>query len=272
MRASGGTVPDVLQCLLSSYDVLTAPRPADASGDAVMDAAMAGKLDAKTLDKLIGPAAIAAMTNQFRAELVGRAERVLVGAWHRAMTADVADQILDGLRPAFTKHADAIEYAKTWINAESSTEHLIASGEPELVTVWNALDGHIQAVSRIGKLASDFGSKSTARFGQVREFGQGDVFRVSDLALMCCTGSLVADSAPFLVPDGPHRASAWFRVGSLRLNSISEARERYAAWAAAEHDRIYADADRGGWIDQATGEVHKHPVPENPYRTRELAK
>ena len=77
-------------------------------------------------------------------------------------------------------------------------------------------------------IASQFGSRPTAQFGQIREFAAGDTFKVSDLALMCADGpGLAGDSAPFLVPDGPHRASAWFKVPALKLHSIESATERY---------------------------------------------
>ena len=107
--------------------------------DGILDHILAGTLDEKTLDKLIAPAALAAMQNQFRGDLARSAEHTIVGAWHRALRDGGADAVLDGLRASFTKHAEAIQDAKRWINVESTTEHLIASGQPELVTAWNSL-------------------------------------------------------------------------------------------------------------------------------------
>lgn len=90
VAAAGGTVPDVLANILSSYKTLQAPvRPASPEIDAIMDAALAGKLDQKTLDKLLPPAAIAAMTNRFRAEFARDSEHTLVASFIASSTVTV---------------------------------------------------------------------------------------------------------------------------------------------------------------------------------------
>jgi len=51
------------------------------------------------------------------------------------------------LRKNFEAHAKAIEHARSLISAESSAEHVIESGEPELVRAWQGLNEHIRAVT-----------------------------------------------------------------------------------------------------------------------------
>jgi hypothetical protein len=70
-------------------------------------------------------------------------------------------------------------------------------------------------------------------------------------------------------PEG-HAHSAIGLKATLRLNTIAEARARYNAWAAVEFDRVHS-GPRGGWLD-TDGQMHEDPAPENPYRTKELAR
>ena len=90
---------------------------------------------------------------------------------------------------------------------------------------------------------------------------------MDDTALMVADGdSFAADSAPFQRPDGPHRASALFRV-TLKLHSIESATRRYNDFAAAEFDRVHS-GPRGGWIPG--GEVHRGPAfPKTPTGQRQ---
>jgi hypothetical protein len=82
---------------------------------------------------------------------------------------------------------------------------------------------------------------------------------------------LAADSAPFLwMGSTEHRASPWFAVAPLRLNSVEQARIRYEAWCADEWDRQNA-GPMGSWIDDQ-GKAHEFPRPVNPYRATKLAK
>jgi hypothetical protein len=272
VTSAGGTLPETLAALLRSHEVLTAPVVTEDPGNAILDAAAAGALDQKLLAKLLGPAALAASAGQYRAELAGRAERMLVMRWYRELKAGAADAILDSLRPAFNEHAEQIAKAKSvGINSESTLEHLVASATSEsgLIEAWNALDGHIRAITRIASVASQFGFQPQATFPQVKGFTSGHVHLIDDRALLATSGGLLADSALFRRPDAGHRTSPFFRT-TLRLQSISEAQHRHDLWAADEFDRINADRDPGGWIDQQTGEMHPHPRPVNPYR--EVAK
>lgn len=167
------------------------------------------------------------------------------------------------MRDRFAEHAKAIEKARSLISSESSAEAVIESGQPELVTAWQGLNGHLAVISRIAAVASQFGPRLGA-FPQITEFAQGENARLDDRAIMCTDGPLVVDSALFGRPDQGHRTSPFFRT-SLRLHSIAEAQARYNTWAATEFDRVHS-GPRGSWIGQ-DGQVHQHPVPKNPYRT-----
>jgi hypothetical protein len=257
----GGVVPNVLGHLLSSYEVLASPGRADAPEMAIMDAALDGSLDEKTLAKLAPAAASAAMTNTYVRELARTSEHTLVGQWHRQLAHGGCDAILDSVRGSFDEHAEAIAVARSLINPESTAEHVIESGQPELVTAWQQLDGHLRVVAKIGAIAAAFGPR-LGNFPQIREYAAGENFRLDDRAIMCCAGLLATDSAAFSGPDRGHRTSPWARC-TLKLHTIDEARDRYRQWAAAEWERLHS-GPRAGWVDEQ-GKVHEHPKPTNPY-------
>lgn len=175
-----------------------------------------------------------------------------------------ADAILDSLRERFDEHAQAVAHARSLINPESTAEHIIESGQPELVTAWQGLNTHLQVVARIGAIAAAFGPR-TGNFPQITEYANADGFRLDDRAIMCTAGTLVTDSALFQRPDQGHRTSPWFRL-PLTLHTVEGARQRYNGWAADEFDRQH-DHPRGGWVDEY-GTVHEHPKPDNPYRPK----
>ena len=265
IAAAGGVVPDPLGHLLLAHRVLGRPRAAEKPETAILTAALDGDLDEKLLAKLLPAAATAAMVNQYRGELARQSEHVLVGQFHRELAAGATDQILDSLRSNFDKHAEAIAAARSLINAESTAEHVIESGQPELVTAWQQLNGHISVVAKIGAIASQFGCRPSAQFPQIREYAQGDNFRLTDAGIMCTAGPLMLDSARFQQPDQGHRTSPWART-ELKLHTVAEAQARYDEWTAEEFDRIHS-GPRGGWID-ANGQVYTDPVPPNPYRQK----
>jgi hypothetical protein len=261
ITAVGGVVPDTLGHILSAHTLLSSPGRAQRPEDAILDAALDGSLTAAKLDKLLPAAATAHAANIYRQELARNSEHVLLGAWHRALKAGAADQILDSVRDRFQAAAEAIAKARSLFNHESSPEHVLASGEPGTIEAWQQLDGHLRIVSKIGAIAAQFGPR-LGNFPQITEFAAGENFRLTDAAIMATAGPLVTDSALFQRPDQGHRTSPWARC-TLKLHTIAEAQARYNEWAAEEHDRIHS-GPRGGWIDQ-NGKVHEHPKPTNPY-------
>jgi hypothetical protein len=268
VTAPGGAVPDVLGSLLSSYAVLRSPAPTQRPDDAILDACVEpGGLTAERYDELLPAAAAAAAVNSYRAGVARDAENFLLGAWHRALAAGAADQILDSLRKNFDRHAQAIEEARALFTAESSPEQVLASAEPKAIRAWQQLDEHIRVITRITAVAAQFGCRPGAPFPQVTEYALAENARIDDRAVMCCSGSVVADSWLFGRPDQGHRTSPFFRT-TLRLHTIAEAQERYNEFAAIEFDKVHS-APRGGWIGE-DGQMHEHPAPKNPYRTKVL--
>jgi hypothetical protein len=261
----GGAVPDVLANLLSAYQVLSTPVATQRPETDILTHVLDGTLDQKMLDKLLPAAATAAMANTYRQELARSAEHTLVGQFHRELDASAANQILNSLRHRYDECAEALAVARSLFTAESTPEHVLASAEPKAIEAWQTLDGHLRVVTKIAAVASQFGPR-LGSFSRVTEFSLGENARLDDRAIMCTDGPLVVDSALFGRPDTGHRSSPWFRVGSLRLHSIAEAQSRYDAWASEEFDRVHS-GPRGGWIDQ-NGQVHQHPAPKNPYRTK----
>ena len=272
VAAAGGTLPGPLKTLLAANSVLTAstglPARADAPETAIVDAALDGSLTPERLAELLPAAASAAAVNEYAQRLAVRTESVLLGAWHREIDNGAADLVLDSMRKRFDQHAKEIATARSLFNSESSAEHVLASGEPAVIKAWQELGGHITAVAKIAVVAREFGCKPTAQFPQVVPYNLAEDFRVDDTALMVADGGLVADSAYFLRPDGPHRASALFRV-PLRLHTIESATRRYNDFAASEFDRVHS-GPRGGYIGE-DGQMHEDPVPQTPFRKKAAA-
>ena len=228
-----------------------------------MDAVLDGSLTSEKLAKLLPAAATASLVNQYAKDLARGSEHVLVGRFHQTLArGDGIDQILDSLRPKFDAEAKAIEAARDLIDPSSSAEQVIESGQPELVTAWQGLKGHIAAISAIGDVARMFGPR-LGQFPAIVEYPLAEGFRVDDRALMCCGGTdLAIDSAPFLVPDSPHRGSAWFRV-PLRLNTLEQAKDRYRRFASDQWERVNSGPGEQ-WVDVKTGKTAPVRRPTNP--------
>jgi hypothetical protein len=267
VAACGGSVPDSLQHLLSSYEVLTAPTSTERPETAIVTAALGGKLDQKMLARLLPAATAAHAENQYRQELARTSEHTLVGQWHRELERGGADEIILSLRPVFDKHAAGIAKAKSLFTSESSPEFVLQSGEAGTIEAWQQLGGHVQIVTKIAAVVSQFGCMQQAMFPLVRLFAAGETFKLDDRALMATTGGLVGDSAEFNKPGDFHKNSAFFRAGGLHLHTIAEAQARHDEWAAFEHDRIHS-GPRGGRVGD-DGVVIYDEVPPNPYRREE---
>ena len=264
VTAAGVSMSAPLQHLLRANDLLSRPRAAEPPETAIVTAALDGTLDEKMLDKLLPTAALASISNAYRQDLGRSCGHTLLGEFHRQVANGGADAILDSLRGVFDKHAAQIAIARGLLKPESSAEMVIETGEPELVDAWKTLNTHLAVVAKIGAIAAQFGARPTAAFPQVEEYSLAENARVTDAALMCTDGPLVADSALFETPNTGHRSSPWARC-PLKLHTIESARERYAGFAAEEHDRVNS-GPQDGWIDPTTGETHWIPKPENPYR------
>src|SRR4051794_22437617 len=165
VTAAGSQLPDALANLLASHELLASPAATQRPEDAIMDAALDGTLDQKTLDKLLPIAATRAQHIEYRKALAKNCAHVLVGQWHRELAAGGADAILDSMRDSFDRHAAAIAAARDLFGPESSPEQILASGEPKVVTAWQELPAHLNVIGRIASVAREFGCQQlTALF------------------------------------------------------------------------------------------------------------
>jgi hypothetical protein len=185
----------------------------------------------------------------YRAELRGRAERVVAERFHKELARGCADLILDSVRDKFATAAAQIAVARGLIPAETELTQWLSVAEPEAVTAWQSVDPNLAVLSAIGSIAATFGARPSARFPLITEH-PGDNYKTSDIALFCGGGGLETDSAPFLRQQGRHRQSPWFAI-PLKLNSVSEARTKYALWAA------------GQWDEQHPNPVVQYTNPED---------
>ena len=240
VTAAQGRVPASLERLLAAADLLTAPSGQAASLRPIVEAALRGELDAKKLDKLTADAVQQSATANLRQELRQIAEPMIVEQFHTQLKNGCADEILAGLRDQFTEHAEAIAEARSLIPAETDLTQWLSDARPEAIAAWQALPSHLGVMDRIGAIAANFGARPSAKFPLFAEPGYTDNRLVSDVALFCVAGGLIGDSAPFL-RAGPteHRASPWFAVGPLRLNTVAQAAARYADFCAAAWDQTH---------------------------------
>ena len=165
------------------------------------------------------------------------------------------------MRPVWDAHAAAVAEARSEISAESSAEHILASGSPKLVECWRQLPEHLNALNKIAIVARIFGPR-VGNFPMIREFANSDGYKLEDAAIMCADGNLEADSAMFRRPSPQPRQHPLFNV-PLRLHSVGSARERYRQWASAQWEQQHSGPMQS-WVDDE-GKAHAFPRPVNPF-------
>ena len=259
-QEAGGEAPRILVNILDGAHLLATARPVSDPMHTIVAASVAGTLTADTLNELVEAAAHTQATNTYVSELRLRSERPFVTEFHKALRNGACDELLDSLRGVWDEHAAAVAKARSMINAESSAEHILDSGEPGLVECWQQLPGHLAKLNQIASVARQFGPR-IGNFPLITEAAHAENHLIEDSAIWCADGSLVADSAAFRRP-GTHRRSPWANV-SLRLHSLDSARERYREFARTEWEQQFS-GPRGGWIDD-DGKMHEHPPLPNPY-------
>jgi hypothetical protein len=234
--------------------------------DAILDAARMGVLDLATRDKLAPVAAAAANTRDYLVALARDSQNLMLSQWHRVVPS-CADGVLDSLREKFDRHAAAIAVARDLFTAETTAEQVLAGGVPEAMAAWQELTGHVKVIAQIARVATQFGPR-LGWFPQVTEYHLADNHVLVDAALCCTNGNLVADSVMFGRRDPmQHRDSPFFAV-PLKLHTIAEMKDRYRAFAEAEHDRVHS-RDQGGVL--VDGIVVPNARPVNPFRRQEAS-
>jgi hypothetical protein len=197
-----------------------------------------------------------------------RSEKLFVDAFHKALHDGAADELLDSLRPVFDKAAENVAAAHDLIPPTAQAEEFLATARPAALTAWQGLNKHLSVIGQVGSVAAAFGPRN-GNFPLIAEYALGAGFRLDDGAIWCTHGSdLEADSTTFRQPDRGHRTSPWYRI-PLRLNTVSEAKERYRVWAESQWDATHYTRT----IQRQTpdGGVEEFEL-RNPYARMALAK
>ena len=269
----GGHVPVTLTNILTVRDMLNNQSVSSDPAMAIVKAAVAGNLSEKKLTAMLAEAAQAQMVGSYTGDLrASRIEPLLAREFGTALKNGSADDLIGGLRPQWDTAVEFINRARSVISAESSTEHFLQSADAgsDAIELWQGLNERLAVVKQIALVVAQFGPRSRT-WSVFKEYAGADNHLIEDVAVMCTGGWLTQDSAELRKPDPHgHKSSPYFRL-QLQLHSVEAAQARYANWCASEWDRLHADRDLGGWIDQETGEMHKHPVPKNPFRERQDA-
>ena len=267
---AGGDVPQPLTNILEAEALLARPHPIPNPAQAIVSCAADGSLTEQRLDELIESAARAQVIANYRADLrLNTSARLFVNAFYEQLQSGAADEVLSGLRPAFTNAAEQISAAREVIPpSDVPAEQFLATPSQAAVTLWKQLPGLLATITRVAAVASAFGPKG--HFPLIATYAQGDGHLLHDVAIFCANGpSLEADSKPFLHPDRGHRDSPYLRV-PLRLATVAEAVERYRIWAEGQREMLHA-GPATKWVDPQGG-MHDQQKPENPYRATALAK
>jgi hypothetical protein len=266
------TAPKTLQNIVDGFDLLgptIQPAAADPA-DAILEAAMAGKLTPKTLDELLTAAAAQATTNNFRQAFRQRAERSFVRQFHTALLDGAADQVLDGLRPQFDAVAAELVAARDAVDLQATPERLLnVTATPEEQAAWGRLPELVRQISRIGAIAAAFGPH--AELAVVDNLTKNDSLLnlgwCNDHALMCTEGDIATMSGAFRQPNPHWQTSPWLRV-TLKLATIDDAQDRYRQ--AAEEDFTARESHRSG-RGTLTDQGFIPDIQTNPHTARELA-
>lgn len=278
VATAGGAAPDELTAIVDAVDTLRGTRnPGDNPETALLKRITSGELrDPSSLDKAIRDAAIARVTDEFRAGLAQRTELSAARQFGKALKAGAADEAIDSLRKPFDAAAAALAETIERIDSSIDPVQFLATCTEADRKMWNAIDKQVDTLQRIGAVVCAFGPNSGTwpmMDVPVTLSGAGGLH---DAALMCCDPSkydVMAASAMFRQPgQATHRHSPWFRASPiLRLNTIAEAAETLRQWCERAWEAQHGGTNnRQGFIDPDKGFVAT-PTP-NPYRQMTSAK
>jgi hypothetical protein len=273
ITAAGGTPPARLPGLLTVPDKLAQPAagPVDPLGDLVDKIADGDTIDPEQVDKRIAAAAQAANAAEYRQQLRQRAEQVSLRKFHSELRDGLADEILDGLRPAFTEHAKQLAAIRELIDPDVDAETFIRQASAEQLDAWRAIDDHNAALTRIADVVEIFGPtgdfQQVAHPTQLGHIVNTGTFNARGLFLTRPDIPIAAACAAMYANGGQHRASCWYRAANwLQLNTIEQTQERVRAFCEAWFDGQAVDQGRGS-LDPADGFVQR--VTPNPYAKAE---
>jgi hypothetical protein len=262
--------PKTLQNIVDGFELLGAPIQAATAdpANAILAAAVDGKLTPKSLDELLAKAAAETATISYRQAFRLKAERKFALRFQAALIDGAADEVLNGLRPQFEAVAAELTKARDLVDQDTPARLLDVSASAEEQDAWRRLPDLVRQISRLGAIAAAFGPH--ADLAVIDDLTGNDALLqlgwIDNRALMCTEGNIVGASNTFRRPNPNWQASAWLRVNA-RLATIAEAQEALRElaegdWAGRESQRAgrgTLTADRGFVPDTRT---NPHALPE----------
>lgn len=264
----GAEPPKALTDLVTAFDSLAAVQATSDPMNDLVSAVAAGNVDGPKLDKLLAEAAMAKQILELRVSLKQRVELPLMKQFGARLNDGAADEIIASLAPQFDKAAAGLAKCAEVVPATVDAEDYLRSVDDAGRKAWQAIDGHVAVLTRIGSAVSQFGPLSTT-FPLI-EKPTNFPFLADNRALMCVSPEmdLMLSCQAFTSINGPHRHSPWFKLASvLKLNTIAEARERVRATAESAWDAVGMGQGRGildpdkGFIPTSYANPHKLPEP-----------
>jgi hypothetical protein len=255
LEGVNATPPKVLQNITSGFELLGDPvqRPTADPANAILAAAVDGKLTSKSLDELLSKAAAESTTNGYRQDFRLKADRKFAHRFHDALLGGAADEVLDGLRPQFEAVAAELGAARDAVDLNATPQRLLdVTATPGEQDAWRRLPELVRQINRLGAIAAAFGPQ--ADLAVVDNLTRLDTLLhlewIDDRALMATEGNLVNASNAFRAANPNWQTSPWLRV-TPKLATITEAQDRYRQ--AAEEDfgaRVSLRAGRGTLTEQ----------------------
>jgi hypothetical protein len=221
--------PPVLKNIVDGFDVLGDPIQAGAPdpSNAIIAAAVDGKLTPKTLDALLAKAAAESTTTEYRQQFRLKAERKFARRFHAALLDGAADEVLDGIRPHFETAAAELTAARDAVDLHATPDRLLnVTASPDEQAAWGRLPELVRRIGQLGAIAAVFGPH--ADLPVIDNLTNHDAILnlnwCDDRALMCTEGNIVTASNTFRAANPGWQTSPWLRI-TPKLATIAEAQE-----------------------------------------------
>ncbi len=215
----GGTIPDDLQATLDTIAAVTEWAPPPAVDIAAV--VHRGELTADTADQLLTNALHEPTIKP--ADLKVKAKHALAEHFTRQLSGDAGDQVIESVRPAFTRGCTALAQAAAIVPASATTADL-AEADDEYITAWRALAEHRATLDRIDDLrrilVEHFGVLGGPQPWHGARWVDSAVYTPDTSHLELIGGALMMPNG-----TGGPRGGKWHNISSaIRLNTVSEAR------------------------------------------------
>jgi hypothetical protein len=268
LEGVGVAAPKVLSNLAAGFDLLgpTVQPAATDPANAILAAAVDGKLTGKSLDQLLSVAAAEAATINYRADFRLRAECKFAHRFHAALLEGAADEVLDSIRPLFDSTAAELTAATAAVDINSRPQHLLeVTATAEEQDAWRRLPDLVRRITQLAAIAASFGPHE--ELAVVDDLTQNDNLQLGWIrpqALMCCADNVVRATETFGRPNPNWVSSPWLRV-TPELHTIASAQERYREVAEGDFTarNLYAEGSGRltdkGFVPEVRANPHKLP-------------